>query len=136
MSLNQPEEIAAVVIHSGVAKSHLFISSILILGFLAGGFIATGFLLDIHVINQLPANWGSFSSLSGAVVFPVGIIPTILAGRELLTGNMMVMPVAWFACQIGVLSVSGNWFWVTLANFIGSVAVAWFFLPSAGYNGR
>ncbi|MFC0138662.1 formate/nitrite transporter family protein [Erwinia mallotivora] len=127
MSLHQPKEIAAVVIHSGVAKSHLSISSILILGFLAGAFIATGLLLDIHVINQLPADWGSFGSLSGAAVFPVGIILTILAGGELLTGNMMVMPVAWFARQIGVLSVLSNWFWVTIANFIGSVAVAWFF---------
>ncbi|CAH0201598.1 formate/nitrite transporter [bacteria symbiont BFo1 of Frankliniella occidentalis] len=127
MSLHTPKEIAAVAVESGVVKSRTPVSSLLILGFLAGAFIAFGFLLYIHVVNQLPAEWGSFGTLLGAAVFPVGIIITVLAGGELLTGNMMVMPVAWFARQISALSVMRNWFWVTVANFIGSVAIAWFF---------
>lgn len=40
---------------------------------------------------------------------------------------MMLMPIAWFARQISACSVLRNWFWVTIANFIGSIAVAWFF---------
>lgn len=127
MSLYSPKEIAAIAIQAGVTKSRAPVSTLLILGFLAGAFIAIGFLLDIHVINNLPADWGSFSGLLGAAVFPVGIILTVLAGGELLTGNMMTMPVAWFARQISGLSVMRNWFWVTVANFIGSLAVAWFF---------
>ena len=127
MSLHTPKEIAALVIQSGVSKSHAPVSTLLILGFLAGAFIATGFLLDIHVIYQLPADWGSFGGLLGAAVFPVGIILTVLAGGELLTGNMMTLPVAWFARQISGLAVLRNWFWVTVANFIGSIAVAYFF---------
>ena len=127
MSLHSPKEIAAVAIQSGVAKSHSSVSTLLILGFLAGAFIALGFLLDIHVINSLPADWGSFGGLLGAAVFPVGIIMTVLAGGELLTGNMMTMPIAWFARQISAYSVVRNWFWVTIANFIGSIAIAWFF---------
>ncbi|WWI28838.1 formate/nitrite transporter family protein [Erwinia aphidicola] len=127
MSLHTPKEIAAVAVESGVVKSRTPVSSLLILGFLAGAFIAFGFLLYIHVVNQLPADWGSFGTLLGAAVFPVWIIITVLAGGELLTGNMMVMPVAWFARQISALSVMRNWFWVTVANFIGSVAIAWFF---------
>ncbi len=31
------------------------------------------------------------------------------------------------ARRISFMSVARNWFWVTLANFLGSVAVAWFF---------
>ncbi|MFS2222165.1 formate/nitrite transporter family protein [Pantoea sp. B65] len=127
MSLHSPKEIAAIAIQAGVAKSHAPVSTLIILGFMAGAFIATGFLLDLHVIYQLPAEWGSFNGLLGAAVFPVGIILTVLAGGELLTGNMMTMPIAWFARQISGLSVLRNWFWVTLANFIGSLAVAWFF---------
>ncbi|MCU5771361.1 formate/nitrite transporter family protein [Erwiniaceae bacterium BAC15a-03b] len=127
MSLHTPKEIAAIAIQAGVAKSHASISTLMILGFLAGAFIATGFLLDIHVIYQLPAEWGSFGGLLGAAVFPVGIILTVLAGGELLTGNMMTMPIAWFARQISGFSLLRNWFWVTVANFIGSLAVAWFF---------
>ncbi|AOE38683.1 formate/nitrite transporter family protein [Pantoea agglomerans] len=127
MSLHTPKEIAQLAIQSGVAKSRAPVSILLILGFMAGAFIATGFLLDLHVINTLPAEWGSFGGLLGAAVFPVGIIMTVLAGGELLTGNMMTLPVAWFARRISFMSVARNWFWVTLANFLGSVAVAWFF---------
>lgn len=127
MSLHTPKEIAAVAVKSGLSKSHSPISSLLILGFMAGAFIAFGFLLYIHVINQLPAHWGSFGTLLGASVFPVGIIMTVLAGGELLTGNMMLLPVAWFARKITLLSVLRNWLWVTAGNFLGSVAIAWLF---------
>jgi formate/nitrite transporter len=127
MSLHSPKEIAAIAIQSGVTKSRLPVSTLLILGFMAGAFIAVGFLLDLHVINKLPADWGSFGGFLGAAVFPVGLILTILAGGELLTGNMLALPVAWFARQVSGFSVLRNWFWVTIANFIGSVAVAWFF---------
>src|SRR5215831_3926764 len=100
MSLHTPKEIAQLAIQAGVAKSRLPVSTLLILGFMAGAFIATGFLLDLHVINQLPAEWGSFGGFLGAAVFPVGLILTVLAGGELLTGNMMTLPIAWFARRI------------------------------------
>ncbi len=103
------------------------LAPLIILGFMAGAFIATGFLLDVHVINSLPADWGSFGGFLGAAVFPVGLILTILAGGELLTGNMMTLPIAWFARRVSGYSVLRNWFWVTIANFLGSIAIAWFF---------
>ena len=127
MSLYSPKEIASIAVTAGVNKSHASVLNLLILGFLAGAFIATGFLLDLHVIGTLPASWGSFSNLLGAAVFPVGIILTVLAGGELLTGNMMTLPIAWFARQISLFAVLRNWFWVTLANLLGSLAVAYFF---------
>lgn len=127
MSLHTPKEIAQLAIQAGVVKSRASVSTLLILGFMAGAFIATGFLLDLHVINSLPAGWGSFGGLLGAAVFPVGLILTVLAGGELLTGNMMVLPMAWFARRISLANVLRNWLWVTFANFLGSVAVAWFF---------
>lgn len=122
-----PKEIAHLVVRNGIAKSRTPVSALLILGFLAGAFISTGFLLDIHVITQLPAEWGSFGNFLGGAVFPIGLILTVLAGGELLTGNMMTLPMAWFARQISGRQVLRNWGWVTLANFIGSIAVAWFF---------
>jgi len=127
MSLYSPKEIASIAVATGTNKSRATVMNLLILGFLAGAFIATGFLLDLHVIGTLPASWGSFSNLLGAAVFPVGIILTVLAGGELLTGNMMSLPIAWFARQITLYSVLRNWFWVTLANLLGSLAVAYFF---------
>ncbi len=127
MSLHSPKEIVSVAVQAGVTKNQISVSSLIILGFLAGAFIAFGFLLYLRVINQLPAEWGSFNVLVGASVFPVGIILTVLTGGELLTGNMMVMPVTWIARQINLKGVLRNWFWVTLANFLGSITVAWLF---------
>ena len=40
---------------------------------------------------------------------------------------MMTLPMAWFARQISLFAILRNWFWVTLANLVGSVAVAYFF---------
>ena len=68
----------------------------LILGFFGGAFIALGYLLDIHVIGTMPKSWGSFTSFLGAAVFPIGLILVIFAGGELVTGNMMTVPMAWF----------------------------------------
>ncbi|EIC84076.1 formate/nitrite transporter family protein [Serratia sp. M24T3] len=127
MSLYSPKEIASLAVAAGVSKSRASVANLLILGFLAGAFIAIGFLLDLHVVGTLPASWGSFGGLLGAAVFPVGLILTVLAGGELLTGNMMTLPMAWFARQISLLAVVRNWFWVTIANLIGSIAVAYFF---------
>ncbi len=127
MSFSTPKEIATLAVQAGVNKSRSSLQNLLILGFLGGAFIAIGFLLDLHVIAQLPADWGSFGGLLGAMVFPLGLILTILAGAELLTGNMMVMTIAALSKQISWAALARNWFWVTIANFIGSVAIAWFF---------
>ncbi len=127
MSINTPKEIATLAIQAGIAKNRLSIPTLFILGVMAGAFIATGFLLDIHVIGTMPAEWGSFAGFVGAAVFPVGLIMTVLAGGELLTGNMLLLPLARFAGGISTMGVIRNWLWVTLANFVGSLAVAYFF---------
>lgn len=127
MSLHSPQEIAELAVTAGEKKSRMPLLSMLILGFLAGAFIAIGFLLAIRVAGTLPAQWGSLSSFLGAAVFPVGLILTILAGGELLTGNMMTLPMALFARRIEIGAIAKNWGVITLANFIGSLAVAYFF---------
>ncbi|MBB3101957.1 formate/nitrite transporter family protein [Azomonas macrocytogenes] len=127
MSLYSPPEIAELAISAGEKKSRMLLLPMLILGFLAGAFIAIGFLLDIRVIGTLPTEWGSFSAFLGAAVFPVGLILTIIAGGELLTGNMMTLPMALFARRIVVGAVIRNWGVITLANFAGAIAVAYFF---------
>lgn len=73
MSLYSPKEIAAVAIQAGIAKSRSSVPTLLILGFIAGAFIATGFLLDLHVINQLPANWAPLAACLAQRCFPWGL---------------------------------------------------------------
>ena len=43
----------------------------------------------------MPKYWGSFTSFLGGAVFPIGLILVILAGGELVTGNMMTVSMAW-----------------------------------------
>lgn len=127
MSFYTPHETAGLAVNAGVKKHQTPLSSLIILGILAGAFIAVGFLLDIRVTGTMPAEWGSFKTFIGAAVFPVGLVLTLLAGGELLTGNMMALPMALFSRRIGVSALIRNWVIVTVANFIGSVAVAWLF---------
>lgn len=127
MSFHSPKEVAAIAVQTGVTKSRAPLTYLWVLGCLAGAYIALGFMLDIHVTASLPADWGSFGVFLGAAVFPVGLVLTVIAGGELLTGNMMTLPIAWLAQQISFASLVRNWFWITLANFVGSIMVAWFF---------
>lgn len=98
----------------------------LILGFW-WRFYRIRYLLDIHVIGTMPKYWGSFSSFLGAAVFPIGLILVILAGGELVTGNMMTVSMAWLQKKITLFYFIRNLVIVTFSNFIGAVFVAYFF---------
>ncbi|NRF95224.1 formate/nitrite transporter family protein [Paenibacillus frigoriresistens] len=127
MSFHVPGKIAGIAVQAGVQKVSLSLPAILVLGFLGGAFISLGFLLDIRVIGNLPPEWGSLSNLLGGIVFPLGLILVILAGGELITGNMMSVSIAFFARKITLKQLLNNWFWVTLANFAGALFVAYLF---------
>ncbi|WP_242144604.1 MULTISPECIES: formate/nitrite transporter family protein [unclassified Bacillus cereus group] len=127
MSVYAPHEIANLAADSGKKKALLPLFPMLILGFFGGAFIALGYLLDIRVIGTMPKALGSFSTFLGAAVFPVGLILVILAGGELVTGNMMTISMAWFQKQITFFNVVKNLFIITICNFIGAVFVAYFF---------
>jgi formate transporter len=127
MAFLTPQQIAAKAVETGTKKSSMSVSNLLVLGFLAGAFIALGFLLDIRTIGNLPKAWGSFGSFLGGAVFPLGLVLVVIAGGELLTGNMMTLPIALLSKQITVGKIIRNWFWILISNFVGAVFVAYFF---------
>ncbi|WCK56601.1 formate/nitrite transporter family protein [Aneurinibacillus sp. Ricciae_BoGa-3] len=127
MAYKPPKEIAETAAHSGIKKANMSVSTMLVLGFLAGAFIAIGFLLDIRTTGNLPKAWGSFGAFLGGAVFPVGLMLVIIAGGELLTGNMMAVPIAVLSRRATGIQLVRNWFWITIGNFIGSIFVAYFF---------
>ncbi|MFB5191233.1 formate/nitrite transporter family protein [Alicyclobacillus fastidiosus] len=122
-----PAEITAVAAKSGEDKAKSSVAKLLILGFLAGAFIAFGALFDIRVTASIPAQWGSIKNLVGGAVFPVGLMLVVVAGGELLTGNMMTLPLALHERRIRITGLIYNWFWVLIGNLIGSLFVAYFF---------
>lgn len=128
MAFNPPKETARLAMEHGEKKVHLPFTSVLALGFLAGAFVAFGYLLDIRVTGNLPEEiWGSMSAFIGGAVFPVGLVFVLLAGGELLTGNMMAVATARYAGKIRTGQVIQNWAIITISNFIGSIFVAYFF---------
>lgn len=127
MAYYTPQEILKMSIEAGVKKSKLPMLTLWILGFMGGAFISFGFLADIRVIGTAPKELGSIAGFFGAAVFPVGLILTILAGAELLTGNMMTVASAWFSKKIGFGQLVRNWVIVLVSNFIGAITVAYFF---------
>ncbi|KAJ8076573.1 hypothetical protein PM082_000996 [Marasmius tenuissimus] len=56
-----------------------------------------------------------------AFTFPVGLVMIVLTGTELLTSNMMVMPMAALKGAIPWWGVFVNWLLVTFGNLAGSL---------------
>ncbi|EPY04324.1 formate/nitrite transporter [Paenibacillus alvei TS-15] len=131
----KPQQIAEATVDTGTIKAKNPLSAMMILGFLAGAFIALGYLLYIRVTAGAPAEWGSINSLIGAALFPVGLILTLLAGGELLTGNMMAVPLARMKGRISTTEAIRNIVVITIANFLGALFVAYFFGHVVGLTG-
>lgn len=127
MSLYKPDQILEISIKNGIKKTSYPLLTTLLLGFQAGAFISLGFLLYIRVTAPLSEGLSGLSAILGASVFPIGLILTLIAGGELLTGNMMVVPLARFSNKIKTIQVLQNWFLITVSNFLGAIFVAYFF---------
>lgn len=135
MTFRKPEQIASHTVEMGVKKSKLPYLATAVLSFQAGAFIALGYLLSIRITAGLPVEWGSLPAFLGAAVFPFGLILTLVAGGELLTGNMMAVPIAALARRVALRRVAVNWAIVTVGNFAGAIFVAYAFGHVAGLTG-
>lgn len=128
MSFYSPEEILTIASRTGRQKVNLPFLRRIVLGFLAGAYISFGFLLYVRVTASTPEHiWGTLSSLIGAAVFPLGLIFVLIAGGELLTGNMMALTTAWLSKKIRTGDIVHNWVIITISNFLGAIFVAYFF---------
>lgn len=128
MGFNSPEEVSKLVRDAGEKKANLATMPALVLGFLAGAYIAFGFLLDIRVTGTMSEEiWGSLTSFIGASVFALGLILVLIAGGELLTGNMMADAVARFTGKITTAKLAKNWVIIAIGNLVGSLFIAYFF---------
>lgn len=126
-SFYKPEQIVDVTIKNGIKKTSYPALTTMILGFEAGAFIALGYLLYIRITAPLTGVAAGFTNLLGGAVFPIGLILTLIAGGELLTGNMMVVALSRMAKRVRTSQLLKNWLLVTISNFIGAIFVAYFF---------
>jgi formate transporter len=133
MAYKDPQAIAEAGIATGVTKSRLSWDKALVAGFLAGAYIAFAGLLAIIVSAGLDKEmWGGLITLFSGTVFALGLILVIIAGSELLTGNMALVPMAVMSRGASVASLFRNFGWVTLGNLAGSIFVAYFLAVKSG----
>src|SRR3954471_13681008 len=109
MALKTPPQVAKAAVESGTTKGLLSWDKALVGGFLAGAYIAFGGLVAIAVSSGLnPETWGTLPTLFSGSVFALGLVLVVLAGSELLTGNMMLVPIGAMAGRISGKDVAKN----------------------------
>src|SRR5690349_19269482 len=113
MSYKDPKAIMIAAARTGSTKAALAPGKALVAGFLAGAYIAFAGLLAITVSAGLkPETWGTLPTLFTGSVFALGLILVVVAGSELLTGNMALVPLAVMRRRASVRALAGNLTWV------------------------
>ena len=136
MATKTPQQIAEAAVETGTTKAKLGWDKALVGGFLAGAYIAFGGLVAIAVSSGLkPETWGTLPTLFSGSVFALGLVLVVLAGSELLTGNMALVPIAMLRGRVGFVHLGLNFTLVLVANLIGSLFVAYFLAVKAGVIG-
>lgn len=133
MSFKSPPEIAKAGIKTGAAKAGLSWDKALVAGFLAGAYIAFAGMVAIVVSAGMdPATWGGVRTLVTGTVFVLGLVLVVVAGSELLTGNMALVPLAVMSGRAPVRGLLTNLGVVLVGNLLGSLFVAFFLAVETG----
>jgi formate/nitrite transporter len=136
MSARDPQETAGVAAEAGVKKAKRTWDRVLVSSFLAGAYIAFGGLVAITVSSGLkPETWGTLPTLFTGTAFTLGLVLVVIAGSDLATGNMMMVPLGAMQGKLGVGDVARNLSLVLLGNLIGALFVAFFLAVQTGIIG-
>jgi formate/nitrite transporter len=136
MSAREPQETAEVAVQAGTKKSHRTWDRVLVSSFLAGAYIAFGGLVAITVSSGLdPKTWGTLPTLFTGAAFTLGLVLVLIAGSDLATGNMMLVPLSAMRGKIGLGDVVRNLTLVLLGNLLGALFVAFFLAVQSGVIG-
>ena len=120
MSYLPPAEFVKKAIDAGEAKIFMSAKDTVIRAYMAGALLALAAAFAVTV------NQATGQPLIGALLFPVGFSMLYLLGYDLLTGVVVLTPLALIDRRPGV-TVRGmlrNWALVFLGNFAGALTVA------------
>ncbi|SHM20972.1 formate/nitrite transporter [Caldanaerovirga acetigignens] len=126
-----PKEIIEATIAAGKKKAGLTFLQMLLLGLLAGVYIGFGGFASITIMQTLKNIDTGLMKFAGAMVFPVGLMLVVICGAELFTGNNL-MVFSLLRKEIDGRRLLRNWITVYVANFVGSVLLA-FLIAKGGY---
>jgi formate/nitrite transporter len=137
MSDREPQEMAQAAVETGAKKTHRSWDRVLVSAFLAGAYISFGGLVAITVSSGLdPATWGTLPTLFLGFAFTLGLVLVLIAGSDLATGNMMMVPISAMKGRIGLGDVAKNLTLVLIGNLVGAVFVAYFLAVQTGVIGH
>ena len=137
MADREPQEMAQVAVATGAKKTHRTWDRVLVSAFLAGAYIAFGALVAITVSSGLdPETWGTLPTLFMGAAFTLGLVLVLIAGSDLATGNMMLVPLSAMRGKISVGDVAKNLTLVLVGNLIGALFVAFFLAVQTGVIGH
>lgn len=129
-SCDLPKTVAANTVGIAEKKAASPLFNLLVLGILAGCYIALAGVLSTVVANDLAKFVGDgMSRLISGLVFSLGLILVVIGGAELFTGNTL-MVTGWLEGKITGRQLARNWAIVYVANFLGSILLAWLFFAS------
>jgi formate/nitrite transporter len=127
---------AQVAAETGAKKVHRTWDRVLVSAFLAGAYISFGALVAITVSSGLdPETWGTLPTLFMGAAFTLGLVLVLIAGSDLATGNMMLVPLSAMRGRLGVADVVRNLTLVLVGNLVGALFVAYFLAVQTGVIG-
>jgi formate transporter len=136
MSAKKPPEIAEAASATGEQKAGQRWDRVMVSSFLAGAYIAFGGLVAISVSSGMdPETWGTLPTLFTGATFSLGLVLVLIAGSDLATGNMMLVPLSAMQGKLGMSDVTRNLTLVLLGNLVGSLFVAFFLATQTGVIG-
>jgi formate/nitrite transporter len=131
MSFKSPPEIAVAGVETAFTKSRLSWDRALVAGFLAGAYIAFAGLLAVVASAGMNPDNGLITIVTGSV-FALGLVLVVVAGSELLTGNMALLPLGFLARRVTIGRLGLNLGVVLIGNLLGSLFVAYFLAVKTG----
>ncbi|WP_432545933.1 formate/nitrite transporter family protein [Kineococcus sp. SYSU DK004] len=136
MAYKGPDDVAVAAVAAGAKKAALPLPKMLVGGFLAGAYIAFAGLIAVDTTAGLdPAIWGGIITLLNGAVFTLGLVLVMVAGAELVTGNMALVPMAVLQGRASVGQLLGNIGVLLVANLLGALFVAYVLAVATGVIG-
>lgn len=130
MAFNTPAQVASAVTTMGKTKGNLPILQMIVLGIFAGAYIGFGAELCTMILTGTAAKVGiGLAKFMAGAVFSTGLILVVIGGAELFTGNNLMI-VGMVSGKITIKELLVNWFFVYIANFIGSMLLAYIMYKS------
>ncbi|KAG9100322.1 hypothetical protein FRC06_004264 [Ceratobasidium sp. 370] len=130
-----PAQTAQKMFETALAKNRQRADLVFFKAFIAGVFLSFGGLLHVIISGGsagLTSTNPGLVKILGGIVFPVGLVMIVLQGQELLTSNMMTVPMIMIKRAAPWYSLPLNWTIVFFGNLTGSLFFAGVLTKASG----